>query len=452
MGDKPPQMRLGAFIQDVGHHIAAWRLPGVPATGGLDFAHYAHLARLAERGKFDAIFFGDMSTIMYPEDEGLGQTSRAVHIEPMSLLPALAVVTSRVGLISTASTTYNEPYALARRFAAIDHISAGRSGWNIVTSWTQGEALNANLAAMPDHAARYRRAEEFVDVVRGLWDSFDDDAIVADTASGQFFDPERLHVLNHAGDHFRVRGPLNVTRPPQGHPVLVQAGSSDDGQSLAARVAEVIFTAQTGLEDALAFRKAIRARAGEFNRDPDSIRVMPGVMPVVGRSRAEAEDKFQRLQELVRPEIRSAIIRRHLGGSDLSHLPLTAPVPQDLQLGEGNQSRIRLLMRVSAREGWTVGDLYNYVTGSRGHWLVTGTAEDIADQLEARFSAGGADGFNVMPPWLPGGLAEFIDEVVPILQRRGIFRRDYEGTTLRDHLGLRRPAGRFSPGYDNNGI
>ncbi|WP_241560702.1 LLM class flavin-dependent oxidoreductase [Paenirhodobacter populi] len=437
-------MRLGAFLQDVGHHIAAWRHPDVPATGGISFGHYARLAQIAERGKFDAVFFGDMSTIMYPEDEALGQTARAVHIEPQSLLPALAMVTGRIGLISTASTTYNEPYALARRFAAIDHISGGRAGWNIVTSWTHGEALNASLAALPTHDERYVRAEEFVDVIRDLWDSFDDDAILADKDSGQFFDPARLHVLNHKGQHFQVRGPLNVTRPPQGWPVLVQAGSSDDGQALAARVAEVIFTAQTGIEDSLAFRTKIRARAAGFGRDPDGIKVMPGVMPVVGRSRAEAEDKFHRFQELIRPEIGWAIMRRHLGGHDLSGLLPDAPVPQDLPLGEGNQSRIRLLMTVAAREGWTVRDLYWYVVGSRGHWLLLGTAEEIADQLEARFTAGAADGFNIMPPWLPGGLEEFVDQVVPILQRRGLFRTDYSGTTLRDHLGLARPRGRYS--------
>lgn len=436
------EMKIGVFVQDVGHHIASWRHPDVPADGGTSFDHYRHLAAVAERGKLDALFFGDMVTIMYPEDEYLGQTARTVHLEPMTLLPALAMVTTHIGLISTASTSYNEPYHIARKFATLDHISGGRAGWNIVTSWTQGEALNFNLDDVIDHGLRYRRAHEFVDVVKGLWDTFEDDAFLRDKKTGTFFDPAKLHALHHRGEHFSVRGPLNINRSPQGYPVLVQAGSSDDGQDLAASTAEVVFTAQTELSDAQAFYATLKSKVEQYGRAPSDIKIMPGIMPVVGRTEEEALEKFQRFQELIPRDIGWSIMKRHLGGADLSSLSFDGPVPETLPQTQGNQSRLKLLLDLSKRNNWTVRQLYWRVVGSRGHWLAIGTPKQIADQMEERFRNSGADGFNIMPPWLPGGLEEFVDHVVPELQHRGLFRREYRGLTLRDHLGLARPSNR----------
>lgn len=437
-------MKLGAFIQDVGHHIAAWRHPEVDPRGASRFEHYRELAAIAERGKFDAFFLGDQMTFQYEEDERLGRTARVLHMEPLALLSALSMTTARIGLVATASTSYNEPFHIARKFATLDHLSRGRIGWNIVTSWTRGEARNFGLDDVPDHGARYRRAVEFVNVVKGLWDSWEDDAFLFDQAGGHFFDPERLHVLDHRGEHFKVRGPLNISRPPQGYPVLVQAGSSDDGQDLAARTAELVFTAQPTFEAAKAFHDGLKARTAAFGRDPDHIKILPGLMPVLGRTEEEAREKFQRLQDLVHPDIGWAVLARHLGGIDLSSYPIDGPVPDDLPQTQGNQSRLKLLRELSRREGLTIRDLYDRVTGTRGHWAVIGTPRQIVEEMAERFLGGAADGFNIMPPWFPGGLAEFVDHVVPELQRLKLFRRNYEGATLREHLGLPRPVNRHA--------
>lgn len=447
MTTTPKKIRLGAFIQDAGHHIAAWRLPSAPEGAGMNFEHYAQLAQRAEQAKFDMVFLGDQMTFQYEEDEHIGRTTRTVTFEPLTLLSALAVNTRRIGLVATASTSYNEPFNVARKFASLDHISHGRAGWNVVTSWTQGEARNFNLDQVIEHGLRYRRAREFVDVVTGLWDSWEDDALLQDKESGLFFDPGRLHVLAHQGEFFKVRGPLNIARPPQGYPVVVQAGSSADGQQLAAETAEVIFTAQRSLEEAQAFYRSVKSQMQGYGRHPDDLKIMPGVFPVVGESEAHAKEKFQQLQELVHPEIGWPILARHLGGFDLSSYPLDGPVP-DLPLTQGNQSRQKLLIDFARRENLTVRQLYWHVTGTRGHWVIFGTAEQIADQLQERFEQGGADGFNIMAPWLPGGLFEFIDHVVPVLQRRGLFRTAYEGATLRENLGLRRPANRHAAGQE----
>lgn len=437
-------LRLGAFIQDVGHHIAAWRHPDVDPAGGASFEHYRALAAIAERGKFDAFFLGDQMTFQYEEDERIGRTARVLHLEPLTLLGALSIATSRIGLVATASTSYNEPFHLARKFATLDHLSKGRIGWNIVTSWTRGEARNFSLDDVPDHGARYRRAVEFVEVVKGLWDSWEDDAFRFDQAAGQFFDPDRLHVLDHRGEHFKVRGPLNIARPPQGYPVLVQAGSSDDGQDLAARTAELVFTAQPDFDIARSFYSGLKARAAAYGRDPDHLKILPGLMPVIGRTEAEAHEKFERLQALIHPEIGWPVLTRHLGGADLSGYPLDGPVPETLPETQGNQSRLKLLTDIARRDGLSVRDLYNRVTGTRGHWAIIGTKRQIVEEMAERFLGGAADGFNIMPPWFPGGLAEFVDEIVPELQRLKLFRTEYSGTTLRDHLGLPRPANRYS--------
>lgn len=443
MSTKPnAQMHLGAFLQDAGHHIAAWRHPDAPVGAGMNFDHFRYLARRAEEAKFDMIFLGDQMTFQYEEDEYLGRTSRGVNFDPLTLLSALAVLTSQIGLIATASTSYNEPFNVARKYASLDHLSKGRAGWNVVTSWTGGEARNFNRNEVMEHGLRYRRAQEFVEVVKGLWDSWDSDALLDDRQQGRFFDPEQLHILDHQGEFFQVRGPLTISRAPQGHPVIVQAGSSADGQTLAARHAEVIFTAQRNFAEAQKFYRNVKSQLAEWGRSADDLKIMPGIFPVVGESTEHAREKFEQLQERVNPEIGWAILARHLGGFDLSGYSPDDPVPC-LPLTQGNQSRQALLIAFARRENLTIRQLYWHVTGTRGHWSLFGTAEQIADILESWFKGGAADGFNIMAPWLPGALDEFIEQVVPVLQKRGLFRTAYSGSTLRDHLGLKRPVSRY---------
>ncbi len=438
------RMRLGAFLYPGGHHVAAWRHPTSQPDAGVNAAHYRALARTAEAALFDLIFLADGVSIRGDDLDALSRTAiRYVgQFEPLTLLSHLSAVTERVGLVATASTTYNEPFHVARKFASLDHLSGGRAGWNLVTSADPREALNFSRESHLAHANRYSRAEEFVDVVRGLWDSYEDDAFVRDQASGRFFDPDRLHVLAHEGEHFSVRGPLNVPRPPQGHPVVVQAGSSEAGRSLAARTAEVIFTAQERLDDAVTFYADVKGRMGAHGRDPDHLKIMPGAMPVIGRTRGEAQDRFGALQTLIHPVVGRSLLEQ-LTGADLSAYPDDAPVPE-LPGTEGGKSRQALFVALARREGLTIRDLYLRAAGARGHWIVAGTAADVADALEERFEARGADGFNIMPPTLPGGLDDVAAHLVPELQRRGLFRTAYEGATLRDNLGLPRPANRFA--------
>jgi FMN-dependent oxidoreductase (nitrilotriacetate monooxygenase family) len=434
------QLRLGAFLRGPGHHLAAWRHPDAPASGGMQLAHYRNLAQIAERALFDMIFLADSNAARSSTAalDVFSRTGHIVHLEPLTLLSALAVATEHVGLVATVSTTYNEPYNLARKFASLDHISGGRAGWNMVTSSDANEAANYGLPAHPPHAERYARAHEFLAVTKKLWDSWDDDAFLHDKASGLAFDPAGLHVPHHRGEHFRVRGPLNVARPPQGHPVLVQAGSSEAGQDLAAETAEVVFTAHQRLEDAQAFYRSLKGRLPRHGREPAQLLVMPGIFPVIGRSRAEALERHQVLQELIEPSVGLASLSGLLGGVDTARLPLDEPLP-DLPLSDAVKSRFALLTSLAAREQLTVRGLYEAVAGARGHLQVYGTVSDIADEMQAWFEAQAADGFNVMAPYFPGGLEAFTEQVVPELQRRGLFRRAYEGRTLRDNLGLGRP-------------
>ncbi|THT98100.1 LLM class flavin-dependent oxidoreductase [Lampropedia puyangensis] len=432
------QMRLGAFVQELGHHIAAWRRDDA-THHGYDLQHYVEIARIAERGRFDMLFFGDSLGFQYPEDEALGRTSRVLRPDPLTVLAALVPVTQHIGLVATASTSFIPPYLLARQFATLDHLSGGRAGWNIVTSTSDTEAWNMGLAGLPEHDERYRIAEEFMQVAKGLWDSWEDDAFVADKATGRYFDPAKLHVLGHEGHYFRSRGPLNAPRPVQGYPVLIQAGSSSAGGQFAARHAEVIFAAQQSIEHARQFLAETRVRVAAVGRDPAQVLVMPGVMPVVGQSRAHAQERVEQQQALIQDDIGWALLKRHIGGFDLSHLPADAPVPE-LPPTQGNLSRQRLLLEAARAEGLTVGQLFRRVAGTRGHWLVAGTAQDVADELQAHFEAEAADGFNIMAPWLPGSLSDFVEGVVPVLQQRGLFRTQYTHTSLRGHLGLSRPA------------
>jgi len=431
------KIRLGAFIAGPGHHIAAWRHPGAQADGRFNFEHLKRVTLTAERGLFDAVFLADSLAAQLRQGAG-GRTAYGGGFEPVTLFAALSALTQHIGFIATASTTYEDPYILARKFASLDLLSGGRAAWNVVTTGGAEAAGNFGLNEHPDHAIRYERAREFVEVVKGLWDSWEDDAFLLDKQNGHFYDPKKVHALNHQGKHLRVRGPLNVPRPVQGYPVIVQAGASEVGRELAAESAEAVFTAWQTEAEAQAFYSDVKSRLSKFGRTPDQIKIMPGVFPVVGRTEAEAKEKFEQLQNLILPEVGLALLQGLLGGFDLSSYPLDGPVPQ-LPETNNNKSRQALMLHIARERGLTIRQLYLQIAGARGHWQVVGSPTQIADQLESWFLNGAADGFNVMPPVQPAGLEDFVTLVVPELQRRGLFRTAYEGRTLRENLGLSRP-------------
>jgi FMN-dependent oxidoreductase (nitrilotriacetate monooxygenase family) len=368
---------------------------------------------------------------------------KVVKFEPMTVLSALAAVTKHLGLVATSTTTYNEPYTLARQFASLDQISGGRAGWNLVTSNNEGDALNYSREEHLAHGDRYERAIEFAEVVNGLWDSWDPDAFIRDKESGISFDPAKMHVLNHKGKHFQVKGPLNVACSPQGRPVLVQAGASGTGRDVAARLAELVFTAQTTFEQAREFYGDVMARLPRFGRTPAEVKVMPGMYPVVAPTESEAKEKFDFLQSLIHPSVGLAVLEHTIGVHGLEKYPLHGPVPE---MGDTNGplSRQRLLLEAARRDNLTLWELCLLNAGPRGHLLAIGTPSQVADVMEHWFKNGAADGFNVMPAWLPGSLTDFVDLVIPELQRRGLFRTEYEGMTLRENLGLPRPVSRYA--------
>jgi FMN-dependent oxidoreductase (nitrilotriacetate monooxygenase family) len=430
------KLHLNAFLMGTGHHEAAWRHPDSRPEDTLDAQHYIRLAQIAERGKLDSIFFADGLAV--------GRNIRygsQNHLEPITLLAAISVLTERIGLIATASTTYHEPFQLARKFASLDHISGGRAGWNIVTSAGADEALNFNLDKRPDHADRYARATEFVEVVQRLWDSWDDDARILDKERGYYADADLIAPIDHTGEHFQVRGPLNVPRPIQGHPLLVQAGSSEAGKQYAARFAEAVFTAQQTLAEAQEFYADLKSRATQFGRRPEDIIVLPGICAVLGGTEAEAKAKEAEINALISPEYGVDQLSRMLE-LDISGYPLDGPLPE--LPGEdainGHKSRFSLVTGLARRENLTIRQLIERLAGGRGHRVFAGTPDQVADQIDLWFHSGAADGFNVMPPLLPGGLEDFVEQVVPELQRRGLFRSEYDGTTLREHYGLARPT------------
>lgn len=435
-------MSLGAFLTATGQHIAAWRHPDVAADGGTNLAEYIRIVKLAERGKFDMMFLADNAGIWDRELDSDGRSSRAGYFEPITLLSALAAVTDHIGLVATATATFNEPYTIARKYASLDHLSGGRAGWNLVTSANAAEAYNYGFDQHVAHADRYARATEFADVVLGLWDSWEDDALLYDKVGGRFFDPGKLHLLNHRGERFTVRGPLNVPRTPQGRPIIVQAGSSEAGMELAVKCADVVFTAQPKLEDSVAFYAELKNRLVAAGRMRDSLKIMPGLSPVVGDTRAEAEDKFAELQDLIDPIVGLGLLSS-MSGHDLSEYPVDGPFP-DLEDNDGGKGRLKVLKDTAQRENMTIRQLYTRIAGTRGHNLVIGTPADIADQMEEWFTEGAADGFNIMPQALPASLEDFVDKVIPELQRRGLFRTEYEGRTLRSHLGLPWPLTRHA--------
>jgi len=427
-------MRLGVFVQTPGHHVAGWRHPDAVADGWPNLPLMKHIAATAERGKFDMFFLGDGFATGYGE-----HPSTIGKFEPLTLLSALAMTTSKLGLAATGSTTYAEPYHVARSFASLDHLSGGRAGWNVVTTaYSKSAAVFGRQH--PPHAERYAMAEEFVEACRILWDSWADDAFVADKKAGQFVRPGSLHVPSFKGKYFAVEGGLNVPRSPQGHPVLIQAGSSGPGQALAARIADVVFTAQNDLDEALVFYRSVKAQVTGFGRAADAALVMPGVFPVIGRTTGEAQEIFAELNRNIDTAQAFTVLSERLG-ADMSVYPLDEPVPA-LPETEHLKSRAALLAAMARREKLTLRELYYRVAAARGHLLLIGSAVEITDVLQRWFRAGAADGFNVMPPFFPGQFDAFVDQVVPLLQERGLFRTDYTGTTLRDHLGLKRPARR----------
>jgi FMN-dependent oxidoreductase (nitrilotriacetate monooxygenase family) len=436
------QLHFNAFLMSSGHHEAAWRLPESDPFANFDLGHWRNLAQIAERGTFDSLFLADGPVLRHSPKYRPGGA-----LEPTVLLTALAMATSRIGLIATASTTYNEPYNLARRFASVDHVSGGRAGWNIVTTAEASSAQNFGLDERPSHRERYERAAEFVDVSIRLWDSWEDGAELGDKEAGVYADVERIHAVEYEGQHFRVRGALNVSRSPQGRPLLVQAGSSQDGREFAARYAEAVFTAQQTLQEGQDFYTDMKARARRFGRHPDEIKILPGIVPVIGSTEAEARALDEELENLIIPQYGLTQLARFLE-VPVESLDLDRRLPAEVLERpaevEGAQSRYRLIVDMAQRDSLTVRQLVARMGGGRGHRTFAGTPEQVADTIQEWFELGAADGFNVMPAALPSGLEAFVDHVIPIFRQRGLFRTEYTGATLREHYGIPRPDSQFT--------
>jgi alkanesulfonate monooxygenase len=437
----PRRLRLGAFMRPVSIHTAAWRYPGAFPDANFNLDHLVRFARTLEAARFDAFFMADHQAVLNMPIQALKRSATTTSFDPMTLLPALSMVTERLGLIATASTTYNEPWHIARKFASLDHISHGRAGWNVVTSGNPTEAQNFGREEHWEHAARYRRAHEFIDVVKGLWDSWADDAFIRDVENGVYFDPEKMHVLGHKGEHFSVRGPLNVARPVQGYPVIVQAGASDDGRQLAAETAEVIFAAGGPIDVARAFYADVKSRTEKAGRDPAHLLVLPGCFVVVGESEQEAHDKRALLDSGVHYDSAIASLSVALG-TDASVSDPDGPLPEDIPETNASKSGRERAITLARRENLTVRQLAQRLGGYSGAAMI-GTPRQIADQMQEWLETGACDGFNMMFPFLPAGLDDFATKVIPELQRRGLHRTEYEGRTLRENLGLPRPANPF---------
>jgi len=426
------QMHLGVFVLGAGNHSAGWRCEDA-AVSNNDLAVIQEIARIAERGKFDLLFISD--GLDYEQGD---LPSFMCRFEPTSLISVLSAHTTRLGLGATVSTSFTEPYNVARLFASIDHISQGRAAWNVVTSSRPKAALNFSFDRQMDHELRYQRAEEFVDVVKGLWDCWEDGALVADKASAVYIDDSKIRPLDHKGRFFQVKGPMNIARCPQGHPVIIQAGGSPSGLELAARTADVVFSVVQELDSAKKAYADLKGRMAKYGRSPEQLSVLPGVMPIIGASEAEAKEKLNRLQSWLTPTNALTLVTGRIG-YDVSGYPLDGPVPPP-PASEGGRTFHRVLYDMARRQNMTLRDLYNLTAAARGHWVICGTPTGIADTLEEWFVEGAADGYNILPAYFPGAFADFVDLVVPELQHRGLLRRDYEGQTLRDHLGLPRAA------------
>ena len=437
------KLRLGAFMRPVTIHTGAWRYPGAFSDANFNFGHIKRFAQTLERGKFDAFFMADHLAVLNMPIDALQRSSTVTSFEPMTLLPALAAVTEHLGLIATGSTTYDEPFHVARRFSSLDHISNGRAGWNVVTTSNPHASMNFGMENQPEHSERYARAREFYEVVTGLWDSWADDAFIRDVENGIYFDPDKLHTLDHKGQFLSVRGPLNIGRPVQGWPVIVQAGASDAGRQLAAETAEAVFCSHSNLEAGQAFYADVKSRAAVAGRNPDHLVILPGCLVVVGDNIGDAVQKRAHLDSLVHYESAIASLSIVLG-TDASKFDPDGPLPKIPESNASKSARDRAIA-LAEREDLTVRQLAQRLGGFSGLAMV-GTPETIADEMEKWLLKGGSDGFNIMFPYLPQGLDDFVDRVVPELQRRGIFREDYEGNTLRENLGLPRPENQFFKG------
>jgi len=431
------QLKLGAFFNFPGHHVASWRYPTTGANRVYDIDYIKELALTAERGRFDMIFFADV----------FGQTSssylaNSLKLDPLIVLSAIAAVTKHIGLTATATTTYNEPFQLARKFAALDHLSKGRAGWNVVTSGNEKEAYLFGKAAHLPHANRYERAEEFVEVAKKLWSSIESDALVIDKQSGRYLDLNKIHPVDHEGQWFKVQGTLDSPATPQGHPVIVQAGSSEAGKELAAKTAEVIFTAWTTIDDAKAFYRDVKDRLAKYNRKPDDLKIMPGVYITVAKTEEEARAKREELNRYISPAIGLEYLSNFFG-IDLRDRDIHDPIPTPAENSDKTNpnTRASIIKEFAERNNFTtLRELYEHIAGGRGHLELVGSVEQVADVLQAWLEQEAADGFNVMAPTFPDGLTDLVDLLIPELQRRGIYRTEYEGTTLRDHLGLAYPS------------
>jgi alkanesulfonate monooxygenase len=434
------QLRLGAFMRPASIHTGAWRYPDAWPDMNFNFAHMKRSIQALERAKFDAFFMADHMAVLNIPLDALKRSHTVTSFEPFTLLSALSQVTNHIGLVATGSTTFDAPYHIARRFASLDHLSGGRAGWNIVTTSNPDAALNFGLDEHMEHSERYRRAREFYDVVTGLWDSWADDAFVRDVENGIYFDPTKMHVLGHKGEYLSVRGPLNIARPVQGWPVIVQAGASDAGRQLAAETAEAVFTAQSSIEVGQAFYADVKGRAEKAGRSREHLKILPGCFVVVGDTVKEARAKRAKLDDLV--HYANAIGSLSIAlGTDASTFDPDGPLP-DIPESNASKSGRQRAIDLARRENLTVRQLAQRLGGHAGLAMV-GTAKTIADEMEKWLMTEASDGFTVQFPYLPGGLDDFCTQVVPELQRRGLFRRDYEGQTLRDNLGLPRPHNRF---------
>jgi alkanesulfonate monooxygenase len=437
------QIKLNAFMRPASIHTGAWRYPGAWPDANFNFARIKQMAQRLEAAKFDAFFMADHMAVLNMPMDALKRSHTATSFEPFTLLSALSQATERIGLVATGSTTFDAPYHIARRFASLDHISNGRAGWNIVTTSNPDAALNFGLDEHMEHGERYQRAREFYDVVTGLWDSWADDAFVRDAEHGIFFDPAKMHVLGHKGEYLSVRGPLNIARPVQGWPVVVQAGASDSGRQLAAETAEAVFTAQSNIDAGREFYADVKGRMEKAGRNRDHMKIMPACFVVVGDTMDEAKARRAKLDSLV--DYANSIASLSIAlGHDAAKFDPDGPLP-DIPESNASKSGRERAIALAKRENLTVRQLAQRLGGYSGLAMV-GTAKTIADEMEAWIETNASDGFTIMFPYLPGGLEDFCDSVIPELQRRGLYRREYEGPTLRDNLGLPRPGNRF---FDN---
>ena len=439
------QIKLGAFIPTTSQHVAGWRHPESRPQDHLNIDYAIELAKTAERGLFDAYFLADGLSVRWSSavegEKGLGD--KGVGFEPVTLFAALSAVTQNIGFIATASTTYEDPYILARKFASLDHISKGRAAWNVVTTASADAAKNFNIQQHPEPKERYERADEFIEVTQKLWDSWEDDTFHYNKETGQFFDARKQHQPNHQGQYYQVLGALNVSRPPQGYPVIVQAGQSEDGRELASKYAEVIFTAQQNLADAQAFYRDVKNRLVKYGRHADDLKIMPGVSIFVAKTEQEAQEKYDFLNNLIHPEVGLSLLSALAGGINLAKFDLDAPFPKIEDADINFSSRQQMMIDIARKHNFSIRQLYQYIASARGHWTLIGTPEQVVDQLQEWFENDAADGFNVLPPTTPAGLNDFVDLIVPELQRRGLFRTAYEGKTLRENLGLKRPENQY---------